>query len=255
LPEFSKPYATGGGLHVAEVRPHSTPSNRLLAKLPPRECQRLMPHLRPVELGFKDVLFDPDEPIRHAYFPTAGVVSIVSVMQDGKVIEVGTIGDEGVVGGPVLLGADAAPYQCLVQVPGRALRGPVGVLRREADQDGPIRELLLQYQATFLTQVMQGVACNGLHPVGQRLCRWLLMAHDRVHADELPLTHDFLAQMLGVRRTSVGDVLASLQDQGLVRSGRSKVVVLDRAGLEAASCECYRVIREQYDRLLGPPAA
>lgn len=166
-------------------------------------------------------------------------------------IEVATVGKEGMACLPTPFGPDTATGQFLVQVPGESLRIRAGVLRAEATADGPFREALLLYQAVFAKQLVQGVACNGLHSVTQRCCRWLLMTHDRGEGDELELTHEFLGQMLGVRRSSVTDVLLPLQGAGLIRSRRGTITVLDREGLEGNSCECYGVVQGEYDRLFG----
>jgi CRP-like cAMP-binding protein len=179
-------------------------------------------------------------------------------MEDGSSIEVATIGQEGLAGWPAVLAQPAdrmpvpsLPYRYNMQVAGRARRMSVAALARLLVHDGAFRTLLFRYHAAFLTQVMQGVACNGLHSVEQRCCRWLLSTQDRIGTPELAITHDFLSQMLGVRRASVSDVLGPLQDQGLIRAARGKVTILDSAALAASACECYRVIRGEYQRLLG----
>jgi len=202
-------------------------------------------------LKFRQVLYEPRSPIDHAYFPTRGVLSAIIVMEDGNSIEVATVGREGVVGLPVFLGPVTSSNQVIVQVAGSALRIKGDALKGEADRDGPLRRVLLGYQGAFLAQVGQGVACNGLHTVLQRCCRWLLMTQDRLQADVLPLTHEFLGIMLGVRRATVSEVLEPLQDDGLVRARRGKITVLDRPGLEAACCECYRTVNDEFGRLLG----
>ena len=229
----------------------ASPGNKLLARLPPDYYRSLLPRLQPVPLKFRQVLYEPRSPIDHAYFPTRGVVSAIILMEDGGAIEVATVGNEGMVGLPVFLGAVTSFNQVIVQVAGEALRIKGKALEGEASQAGPLRRLLLSYQSAFLAQVLQGLACNGLHTIQQRCCRWLLMTQDRVGADVFPLTHEFLAIMLGVRRASVSEVLEPLQDEGLIRSQRGKITVLDREGLEAACCECYRTINDEFGRLLG----
>jgi len=179
------------------------------------------------------------------------MISVVSLMEDGNSIEVGTIGFEGMAGGMLLMDTDSVPYQFFVQVPGRAQRVDAAVLKGEAERNDSLRKLVLRYEAAFLTQTMQGVACNGLHSVQQRCCRWLLMARDRSESNELKLTHEFLGLMLGVRRASVTDVLRPLQEASLVRSNHGTIAILDRSGLEAGACECYRVIANQQKRLLS----
>jgi CRP-like cAMP-binding protein len=173
-------------------------------------------------------------------------------MDDGRAIEVATVGDEGMVGLPLLAGPKTTSnHRVIVQVPGEALRMSGNVLRDEVSRDGPLRRLLIQYIAAFFAQVSQAVACNGLHSVHQRCCRWLLMTQDRAHSDVFPMTHEFLAEMLGVRRSTVSEVLEPIQDAGLIRYSRGKCTVLVREGLKAGSCECYRRINEEFERLFG----
>ncbi len=227
------------------------PVNRLLALLPAREYQRLLSHLQPVTLKLRQVLHEPRVPIEYVYFPTRGVLSAVTVMEDGSTIEVATVGREGMVGLLAFLGAEISPNQVVVQVAGDGLRMKADVLKEEASADSPLLRLLLLYHTAFLIQISQVVACNGLHKVQQRCCRWLLMTQDRVQSDELRLTHEYLATMLGVRRASVTDVLRPLQKQGMVRSSRGKIIILDRAGLMASSCECYRRVEAEFARLFA----
>jgi CRP-like cAMP-binding protein len=227
------------------------PTNRLLALLPPAEYRRLSARLQPVALPLKQVLYKARGTIDHVYFPTRGVVSAMAIMGDGSAIEVATIGSEGMVGLAAFVGGESSPYEVMVQVEGEGLRMRADAFRREVGQDGPLRKLLIHYHEAFSTQVSYAVACNGLHTVQKRCCRWLLMTHDRVGADELPLTHEFLGIMLGVRRASVTDVLRPLQERGLIRCRRGKIVVMDRAGLEAESCECYLVVQDEFARLFS----
>jgi CRP-like cAMP-binding protein len=235
--------------NTQEVPP--APGNRLLALLPRPEYNRLFPNPRPISLEFKHVLYEPEALIDFAYFPSNGVVSQVTVMEDGAIIELSTVGNEGMIGLPIALGIAESSSKAVVQVPVIGLRMPADTLRAETSRDSPLRRLLLRYAGTFLFQISQTVACNGLHSVQQRCCRWLLMTHDRVRGDEFPITHEFLAQMLGVRRPSVTEVLRPLQQDGLIDYRRGKMVILDRKGLEGASCECYRTVRREYDRILG----
>lgn len=227
------------------------PANRLLALLPPAEVKRIGPHLAPVELKFKQVIYKAQQTIEYVYFPTRGVGSAVSYVGDGTAIEVATVGDEGMFGLPALLGEAESPNDLFIQIPGAALRMPAAALRRVSTAGGPIYQVLVKYLNAYLLQVSQAVACNGLHKVRQRCCRWLLMTHDRVHADALPLTHEFLAIMLGVRRAGVSEVLGDLQEAGLIRSGRGVITVLDRPGLEEQACLCYHVVANEYERLLA----
>jgi CRP-like cAMP-binding protein len=231
--------------------PAGANGNRLLDRLPPEEYQRLLPHLKLVPLEFKQVLYEAQSPINYAYFPNRGVVSALTVMKDGRAIEVATIGDEGMVGLPLLIGAKTTTNRLIVQVPGAALRMAEEVLREEVGRDSALRRLLILYHTVFLAEVSQAVACNGLHSVHQRCCRWLLMTQDRAHSDAFPMTHEFLAEMLGVRRSTVSEVLEPFQEKGLIRYSRGKFTILDRGRLMAGTCECYRRINEEYVRLFG----
>jgi CRP-like cAMP-binding protein len=231
--------------------PAAPPENRLLARLPPEEYQRLLPSLRLVPLAWKDVLYEARSPIDYAYFPNRGVVSALTVMEDGRAIEVATIGDEGMVGLPLLVGTKTTGIRMIVQVPGEALRVAEDVLREVVSRDSALRQLLVLYHTAFLAQVSQAVACNGLHSVHQRCCRWLLMTQDRAHSDVFPMTHEFLAEMLGVRRSTVSEVLQPFQEEGLIRYSRGKFTVLNRKGLKAGACECYGRINEEFERLFS----
>jgi CRP-like cAMP-binding protein len=228
--------------------------NRLLAELPPEEDAQLRPHLERVSLGVKDVLYEPYQPIPSIYFPETGVLSIVAIMGDGKTSEVGLVGPEGMLGLPVFLGGETSPRRAFAQVPGESLRMTAAVFTAVLPRAGTLMRRLQRYTQALFTQVSQSAACNTLHETAPRCCRWLLMTHDRVGGDEFLLTHEFLAAMLGVRRASVSAVAAALQRAGLVRYRRGQVTIVNRPGLEAAACECYRIIATEYDRLLGPPS-
>src|SRR4051812_45062041 len=179
------------------------------------------------------------------------MISVVSVMHNGDSIEVGTIGKEGMAGSFLLLGTTNVPYQQFVQMPGYAYRMDAEAFTREAERNHEFRDLILRYQATFQTQVMQAAACNGLHSVSQRCCRWLLMSQDRADSNVVPLTHEFLGLMLGTRRASVTDVLRPLQDRGWIQTKRGEITIVDREGLESGSCECYRIITDQQKNVIG----
>ena len=231
--------------------PHAAaPRNRLLARLPEAEFCRLSPFLEPVTLEFDRVIYETHGPIDYAYFPIGAVLSALTVMQDGSAIEVATIGNEGLVG-HYGFGGKTSPNRLVVQVGDGAHRIASRVLQEESARDGPLKDLLSAYHIAYMAQVSQSVACNGLHKLEQRCCRWLLMTRDRVNSDDLKLTHEFLAMMLGARRASVTETLRPLQEQGLVKSNRGRIVILDAAGVEARTCECYPVVRDEYDRLLG----
>jgi CRP-like cAMP-binding protein len=236
---------------ISTVRKHQATQNRLLALLPAENLERMRAALTPVEFSQGQVLYEAGSKLEYVYFVDSGMISVVGIMEDGASIELATIGFEGMAGLPVVLGVDRVPHRYTVQVAGAGRRMSVAALTAEMWNDTPLRRLLYRYHSAFVTQVMQGVACNGLHSIGQRCCRWLLTTQDRLGSDELNITHDFLAQMLGVRRASVTDVLRPLQDEGLIRATRGKVVILDPKRLADSSCECYRVIRSEYQRLLG----
>jgi CRP-like cAMP-binding protein len=233
--------------------PRSAPStNHLLSALPSREYNRLLPHLDRVPLAFKDVLNEPGQCISHLYFPTSGLLSLLRD-RDGRErgMEVGVVGREGMTGLPVFLGWGTAITRNLVQVPGEAFRIRADKFRVLVSRDSVLHQLLLRYVYVFLTQLAQGVACNSLHSVEKRLCRWLLTVHDRAASDRFPLTHEFLAAMLGVRRASVTEAARRLRQAGLIRYGGGQLTVLDRRGLERAVCGCYRLIKAELDRLLS----
>jgi CRP-like cAMP-binding protein len=225
--------------------------NRLLAALPGSESEHVLRLFEPVRLAQGDVLYEPDQPIEHVYFPDRVVVSLVSSLSDGLSVEVGTVGCEGMVGLPVFLGGDTTSTRAIAQIPGAAKRLDAESFKREAGAPGAFRELMLRYSHAFLIQVAQTAACNGVHLVRERCARWLLMTHDRVRGDSFPLTPDFLALMLGVRRAGVSVAMHALQDAGLIRYGRGSVEIVDRERLEKSSCECYRVVQAHFERLLG----
>ncbi len=225
--------------------------NRLLDALPVVELERLGPDLEPVSLGLKEILIEPDGPIEHVWFPVDGVCSVVATMADGRVVEVGTVGNEGMVGLPVFLGRATVPLGAFCQVPGRAVRMRSETLRTEVTPGDKLHALLQRFtQATFVF-ASQSSACNRLHSVGQRCARWLLHTHDRVSTNEFVLTQEFLAEMLGVRRASVSGVAGELQEASLISYSRGTISVLDREGLEESCCECYQIIRKEFDRLPG----
>ena len=224
--------------------------NAILAQLPLEKFAELRRSLCPVDLTVPEVLYEPNQPIPYAYFPESGMISVVAVMKDGSSIEVGTIGREGMAGGVLLMDVDRVPHRYFIQVNGQAQRIDAAVLKKQAERHPELQRLILRYEAALLAQSMQCIACNGLHNVEQRCCRWILMARDRSDSNEIFLTHEFLALMLGVRRASVSDVLGPLQEANLVRSARGLITVLNREGLEKGACECYRVIADQQRLLL-----
>jgi CRP-like cAMP-binding protein len=223
--------------------------NRLLDCLPRPEGQRLLARLQLVSLKFEQVLSEPDAEIDWVFFPTLGVISDVTILKDGKKIEVATIGNEGFVGLCALLGGKEWTSRMIVQVPGKAYRMEHRAFVAETKVDAPLRQVLAHYHPVYLKQLAQSVACNGVHSAEQRCCRWLLMTHDRVEADEFPLTHELLSHMLGVRRVTVTDVLRPLHKAGVIHNGRGTITILKRKALEAKSCECYRNIAEEFARM------
>jgi len=228
-----------------------SPGNLILAFLPPDERDCLRAKLQAVDLEQGQMLYESNRPVELVNFVDQGMISVVSRMQNGSSIEVGTIGNEGMAGLSVILGVERIPYRHIVQIAGRAQRMSAAALVAELKPECLLPKLLNRYHAAFNTQVMQGMACNGLHSIVQRCCRWLLSTQDRLGSRELNITHEFLAQMLGVRRASVTEVLRPLQHDGLIRTSRGKVVILDPKRLADASCECYGIIRSEYQRLLG----
>ena len=227
------------------------PLNRLLGLLSPRDYERLRPHLHRMPLRYRQSLYRARKPIGFVYFIETGVGSLVNTMASGDAAEVGTIGNEGVVGLPILLGDDRAPTNVYVQVPGAGLRMEASLFEKELARSASMRIVMLHYAHAFFNQVAQSAACNQFHSIEQRCCRWLLMTHDRMQSDEFLLTQEFLAMMLGVQRTGVSTVAAALQRAGLIRYKRGEVTIIDRAGLIRRSCECYGISKREFDRLLG----
>lgn len=237
--------------NFAMISPHAA-GNRLLANLPNDEFERLREFLEPVALDFERVVYEFGASIDSAYFPVSAVFSALTVMEDGTAIEVANVGNEGLVGHLAATVAVTSVNKVIVQIGGGAWRIDSRTLRAEVARSGALRELSNRYHAAFLSQVSQSVACNGLHRLEQRCCRWLLATQDRVGSDDLKLTHEFLAIMLGARRASVTEVLRPLQEADLVRSHRGRIIVLNRVGLEQRACECYRAVKNEYGRLIRP---
>ena len=223
--------------------------NRLLAVLPPEEIERLMPSLESVPLLTGMPIYEPNAPITHVYFPISGIVSLTSDMREGTV-EVGTVGREGMTGLPLVLRARTMPTRAFVQVPGHAYRMRDEDLLLVMSESPRFERLLLRYALALFDQAAQHAACNRLHALEERCARWLLMTHDRVDGDVLPLKQQFLAEMLGVHRPAVTLAAGALQRAGVIRYTRGKVTVLDRPALERASCECYRIIIRRTEQLL-----
>ncbi len=234
--------------------PHPAPeltTNRLLAALPADEYAALHPHLEVLYLVPGAPIYEPGEAMRHVYFPLTGITSVVAMMAEGGMVEVGTIGREGLVGLPIFHGTDRSPLKTIAQVPGHHARLPVAAFRAAASQGTALHDVLHHFAQAYYVLTAQCGACNRLHPVEGRCARWLLLTHDRAGADTFQLTHEFLGYMLGARRPSVTVAAGMLQRAGLITYHRGVVTILDRPGLEAATCECYGTIRDEFARLLG----
>ena len=225
--------------------------NRLLDLLPQEALDRLEPHLTAKPLPFNETLQKRGKPLQSVFFPTSGMISIVAMMQDGAAVEVGIAGREGMLGVQAVLGDDLCLNEAMVQIPGSALRLPAEVLRREAQASAQIRGVLYRYVQACLNAAMQSVACNRAHLLEQRFARWLLTARDRAGSDRLPLTHEFIAMMLGVRRAGVTVAAQSMQSAGLIDYAHGRITIVNREGLQTTACECYEVIKQDYARLLG----
>ncbi|MFL5327655.1 MAG: Crp/Fnr family transcriptional regulator [Gemmataceae bacterium] len=234
---------------MSQNAPSNTAGNRLLALLPAADYKILEPNLQPIDLPFKSQIYRAQTPIDTVYFPTRGVASAMTYADD-TAIEVATIGNEGMLGLSAAFAEADSPNDVIIQVAGAGLRISAAALRSAVLASERLRTILLHYLNAYFLQVGQSVACNGLHKIRERCCRWLLMTQDRVGSDQVPLTHEFLGVMLGVRRASVSEILAILQTEGLLRSEYGTITITNRAGLEAASCKCYRTVADEYARLL-----
>jgi CRP-like cAMP-binding protein len=232
--------------------PQSQLGNKLLTALPRAEYERLLPHLEPLPLKFKQILYEAHQPIQHVYFLQSGVASLMNRMGNGIAVEVATMGREAMIGLPIFLGVGQVSGQTCSQIlPGNAMRMSAEIFKREITPASPLHILLQRYTQALLNHVAQLAACNRLHSVKDQYCRWLLGTHDRVGSDQFHLTQESLSQVLGVRRASVSQVATSLQQAGLLHYSRGKMNILNRAGLEASSCECYTKIKQEYDRLMS----
>lgn len=224
--------------------------NHLLAALPGDEYARLFPHLERVPMPLGEVLYEPGIRMRHVYFPTTSIVSLLCVMEDGASAEIAVVGKEGIVGVSLFMGGETTPSRAVVQSAGDAYRLKGPLLKDEFYLAGPMQRLLLRYTQALLTQMAQTAVCNRHHSLDQQLCRWLLLSLDRLPSNELIMTQELIANMLGVRREGVTEAAGHVQRAGLIEYHRGRITVLDRPGLEARSCECYAVVKNEYDRLL-----
>ena len=225
-------------------------ANRLIESLPRKDRIRIEQLCEPVELVFGTALCEPDQQFRYVYFPLTGFISLVTTLDGHRPLEMGLIGNEGMLGATLVLGVDAAPMAAVVQGAGTALRMTVAQLLQELDDHSELRRTLKRYVYILMAQLSQSAACTHFHEIEPRLARWLLMTHDRAHADHFHLTHEYLADMLGVRRSGVTVAAGALQLKKLIRYRRGEISILDRDGLEAASCECYSALADDYARLL-----
>jgi CRP-like cAMP-binding protein len=227
-----------------------TEQNLLLAALPAADHARLAPYLEPVELPLGLVIFESGSKLRHLYFPTSGIVSLLYAMENGASTEIAVIGNEGVVGIALFMGGESTPSRAIVQSAGHGYRLKAAVLKAEFELGGPLQHLLLRYTQALIAQMTQTAVCNRHHSVDQQLCRWLLLSLDRLSSNELKMTQELIANMLGVRREGVTEAAGHLQKDGLIHYSRGRITVLNRRGLEKRVCECYAVVRKEIDRLL-----
>ena len=224
--------------------------NHLLESLPAAEWQRWEPLLESVDLPLGLVLHESGSALSHVYFPTTAIVSLLYVMENGASAEIAVVGNEGIVGVSLFMGVETTPSRAVVQSSGKGYRLSAARMKAEFNLASPVVHLLLRYTQALLTQMAQTAVCNRHHSLDQQLCRWLLLSLDRLHGNELVMTQELIANMLGVRREGVTEGALKLQRAGLIRYSRGHITVLDRAGLESRSCECYAVVKKEYDRLL-----
>jgi CRP-like cAMP-binding protein len=224
--------------------------NSLLAALPDPEWQRWEPLLQPVGMPLGQVLYEPGATLTHVYFPTTSIVSLLYVMENGASTEISMVGNEGLVGISLFMGGESTPSRAVVQSAGLGFQLKAQLMKNEFERSGPVLHLLLRYTQALITQMAQTAVCNRHHTLDQRLCRWLLLSLDRLRVNELAVTQELISNMLGVRREGVNEAAHKLQLAGLISHVRGRITVLDRAGLEKRTCECYAVVKREYDRLL-----
>lgn len=225
--------------------------NYILACLPEDEYARVEPHLVPMDVDLGQVFYESGDRIQHAFFPTSSIVSLLYVMENGATAEIGVVGNDGVLGIALFMGGETTPNRAIIQSAGAGFKMLAKPLKAEFARGESFQSLLLRYTQAFMTQVSQTAVCNRLHTTEQQLCRWLLLSHDRLIDDTLVMTHDLIANMLGARREGVTIALQKLSKRGLIKSIRGTIKLLDRFGLEESVCECYKVVNEEYNRLLG----
>ncbi len=236
--------------HVTAAARNNPHQNHLLNALPAADYERLEPHLELVPMTLGDVLYEPGAQLRYVYFPTTSIVSLLYVMEDGASAEIAIVGNEGILGISLFMGGETTPSRAVVQSAGHGYRLRAQLLKNEFSRFGPMLHLLLRYTQALITQMSQTAVCNRHHSIDQQLCRWLLLSLDRLSSNELSMTQELIANMLGVRREGVTEAAGKLQEVGLIRYRRGKITVLDRPRLEARCCECYQVVKTEFDRLL-----
>ncbi len=227
------------------------PANQLLAALPKKDYQRLLPKLELVTLSFGDILYEPEDVITHVHFPNDSIISLLSAVAERSTLEVGMVGNEGMSGISIFMGVDVSSNQFLVQGSGTAVRMKAAALGDESNNLGSLHRLLRRYSHSLMTQISQSAACNRFHNVDARLARWMLMTHDRMGADEFQLTQEFMSNMLGVRREGVSKAAGELQKKKLIKYSRGLITVLNRKGLEKVACNCYQLIKNESDNFLN----
>ncbi len=238
------------------ISPNPDPrENRLLASLPQKEWSQWLPHLEVVDMPLGNVLYESGGTLAHAYFPTTAIVSLLYVMEDGGSAEIAVVGYEGIVGVSLFMGGESTPSRAVVQSAGTGYRLRSDVMKEAFNRAGPVLHLLLRYTQALLTQMAQTAVCNRHHTLDQQLCRWLLLSLDRLRSNELVMTQELIANMLGVRREGVTEAAGRLHKAGVIRYQRGRISVLDRHKLEQRTCECYAVVKKEYDRLLPPGPA
>src|ERR1700681_828309 len=235
---------------MATPEGHSPHQNHLLDALPASAYEPLGSHLKPVRMRVGEVLYESGVQLGHVYFPTTSILSLLYVMQDGASAEIAIVGNEGILGVSLFMGGETTPSRAVVQSAGHAFRLKAALLKNEFGRFGPTMHLLLRYTQALITQMAQTAVCNRHHSVDQQLCRWLLLSLDRLQSNELSMTQELIANMLGVRREGVTEAAGKLQGAGLISYQRGRITVLDRPGLEPRSCECYQVVKTEFDRLL-----
>jgi CRP-like cAMP-binding protein len=224
--------------------------NLLLAALPDMEWQRWLPQLEPVDMPLGLVLYESGATLSHVYFPTTAIVSLLYVMENGASAEIAVVGNEGIIGISLFMGGESTPSRAVVQSAGKGVRLKAQVVKEEFNRAGPVLHLLLRYTQALITQMAQTAVCNRHHSLDQQLCRWLLLSLDRLQDNELVMTQELIANMLGVRREGVTEAALKLQQDGLIRYARGRITVLDRPAIERRTCECYAVVHKEYQRLL-----